>query len=230
MGTFLFSDDDIFKKIKFLSGGEKSRVALARVIMKKANFIILDEPTNHLDFQSKEILQKALRQFDGTIILVSHDIAFLRPIVNKVLELRPHKHKLYYGGIDYYLEKIEAEDVGTDETVNSNKKEGSKRKDKKRIEAELRSKRYELTKNLKLEVESLEVSIEKMEKRKDRVESELVDENIFDKPDLLREKTAEYETLKSELSEAYKSWEEKSAALEEIEKEFNNKLSRELLG
>ncbi len=105
LGAFLFSGDDVFKKIGVLSGGEKSRVALAKILLTKSNFIILDEPTNHLDISSKDVLLKALKNFPGSLILVSHDIDFLKPLVNKVVEVKKGKIKEYPGGIEYYLQK-----------------------------------------------------------------------------------------------------------------------------
>jgi len=105
LGTFLFTGDDVFKKIKVLSGGEKSRIALARLLLTKSNIIILDEPTNHLDFTSKDILQRALINFPGTLLIVSHDIDFIKPIANKIIEMNNGSLTVFYGGIDYYFFK-----------------------------------------------------------------------------------------------------------------------------
>ncbi|MCB0753522.1 MAG: ABC-F family ATP-binding cassette domain-containing protein, partial [Ignavibacteriae bacterium] len=157
LGAFLFNGDEVFKKIKVLSGGEKSRVGLAKVLLTKANTIILDEPTNHLDFESKKILQNALIQFNGTLVIVSHDVDFLTPIVSKVIEVRNHKLKIYYGGIEYYLLKKEednSEEVNS-KTIN-NEANKLNRKDQKRIEAEKRQKQHLLTKDLKTKVKNCE--------------------------------------------------------------------------
>ncbi len=158
LGAFLFSGDDVFKKIGVLSGGEKSRVALAKILLTKSNFIILDEPTNHLDISSKEVLLKALINFTGSLILVSHDIDFLKPLVNKVVEVKKGKIKEYPGGIEYYLQK--REELIEHGRENSKKektdKENFSRKDQKRIEAELRQKKYNATKEIADKIKDLE--------------------------------------------------------------------------
>ena len=105
LGAFLFTGDDVFKKVGVLSGGEKSRLALAKILLSPSNFIILDEPTNHLDYSSKKVLQQALVNFSGSLILVSHDVEFLKPIANRVVDIRAGKLKIYEGDIEYYFYK-----------------------------------------------------------------------------------------------------------------------------
>jgi len=105
LGAFLFKEEDTDKKVKVLSGGEKSRLALAKLLLKPTNFLILDEPTNHLDFSAKEVLKKALLSYKGTLVIVSHDREFLRGLTNKTFEFRDNKIKEYIGGIDEFLEK-----------------------------------------------------------------------------------------------------------------------------
>ena len=109
LGAMLFSGDDHFKSVSVLSGGERNRVALAKMLMKPANFIILDEPTNHLDIKSKEVLQDAIREFDGTILLVSHDRDFLDPVVNKVLEVSKTGLRMLSCNVSEYIKRMEAE-------------------------------------------------------------------------------------------------------------------------
>ena len=106
--AFLFQGDDVDKKIKLLSGGEKSRVILAMLLARPLNFLILDEPTNHLDIQSREVLLAALQQFNGTLIMVSHDRHFLRSLVNRVFEIDHGQMRIFEGDYDYYLEQIAA--------------------------------------------------------------------------------------------------------------------------
>ena len=109
--AFLFQGDDVDKKVKILSGGEKSRVVLAMLLARPLNFLILDEPTNHLDIQSREVLLDALQQFTGTLIMVSHDRYFLRSLVNRVFEIDHGQMRIYEGDYDYYLEQVAPVDV-----------------------------------------------------------------------------------------------------------------------
>lgn len=109
LGALLFKKEDQGKSVSVLSGGERNRVALAKMLMKPANFIILDEPTNHLDIRSKEVLQDAIREFDGTVVLVSHDRDFLDPVINKVLEVRPDGSRMLTCNVSQYIERIEEE-------------------------------------------------------------------------------------------------------------------------
>lgn len=227
LGSFLFSGDDIFKKIKVLSGGEKSRIALARLLLTKSNFIVLDEPTNHLDYSSKEILQKALINFTGTLLIVSHDIDFLKPIINKVYEIRNHKLKVYYGGIEYYLEKRLEQTKAESEKPFPNKNDKKiNRKEQKRMEAELRQKKHNQTKDIKKELELCENEIHRLEKLKLDLENELIKPKVFSNPILAKEKKLEYEKTISLLDTEYVRWTNLSNQLDEIEKIFstNNQL------
>ena len=219
LGSFLFSGEDVFKKIGVLSGGEKSRVALSRLLLTKSNFIILDEPTNHLDFSSKQILQKALIDFQGTLLIVSHDIDFIQPIVNKVIEIRNQVLKLFPGGIDYYLRKREEEYFVNNQTISLNDEKIS-RKDQKRAEAELRQKKFFLTKNLRTDLENSEAEIHDLEKRKTVIEQELSQPEVYSNPEISKEKNLEYSKVKSLLDIEFRRWSELSLKLDEIEKSF----------
>jgi len=122
LGAFLFRGDDVFKSLSVLSGGEKSRLAMLRMLLKPMNLLILDEPTNHLDLQSKDILLDCLKAFEGTIIFVSHDRGFMESLSTKTLELSigkmageaepKRRHRLFYGNYAYYLDRIAREDAG----------------------------------------------------------------------------------------------------------------------
>ena len=219
LGSFLFSGDDVFKKIKVLSGGEKSRVALANLLLTKCNLVILDEPTNHLDFSSKEILQRALIDFSGTLIIVSHDIDFLKSITTKVLEIRNRQVKLFVGGIEYYLQKRkEIADSERVEKLNIGQK--TNRKGQKRAEAESRQQKFSLTKDFKAKLSQCEKKINKLEIEKKRLEEELTDRNIFNNPQLVKEKNLEYQNICLQLEHEYNLWTKLSHQIEKIENNF----------
>jgi len=111
LGALLFTGNDVFKKTSVLSGGERNRVALAKLLMKPCNFLIMDEPTNHLDIRSKEVLQEALNIFDGTALIVSHDRSFLDSVVTKVLEVSPNKTRMLTCNVSEYMERLKTEEV-----------------------------------------------------------------------------------------------------------------------
>ena len=222
LGAFLFNGDDVFKKIKVLSGGEKSRVALAKVLLNKANTIILDEPTNHLDFESKRILQDALKSFNGTLIIVSHDIDFLKPIITKVIEVRNKSIKEYYGDIEYYLIKKE-EERNDQSSINQKEKSVSDkltRKEQKRIEAERRQKEFKATNKIKKQIEELENLISELEETKQTLENDFTREEVYSNPVKAKQNKLDYEETKTKLDNAYHKWTELSEELEKITKEL----------
>ncbi len=223
LGSFLFSGDDVFKKVGILSGGEKSRIALCKILLTKANFIILDEPTNHLDYTSKLILQKALVDFNGSLILVSHDVDFLRPIASKIIDIRKGKLKTYLGDIDYFLSKRDLSSLERDTTVVEKKEkvETINRKDQKRLEAELRQQRHNATKNLVKEISSWEIKVSSYENLIKDLERKLADPSIYSDGEAAKDITNRFNKTKSELELANKKWEELTEKLLEIESQFN---------
>jgi len=223
LGSFLFSGDDVFKKIKVLSGGEKSRVALSKILLTKANLIILDEPTNHLDYNSKLVLQNALINYSGSLILVSHDVDFLTPIVNKVVEIRKGSFKTFLGGIeDYIIKKKETEEQEIEAKREKTQSSGTaiNRKEQKRLEAELRQRRHSLTKNLKKDLSDTELAISTKEKELKQLEIELTLEEVYSNPTLSKEKNFEYAKAKQDLRQLYAKWEKTAMDIEEIESEI----------
>lgn len=226
LGCFLFQGDDVFKKVSVLSGGEKSRLALARMLLKSANFMIFDEPTNHLDMESKNILQQALDQYEGTFMIVSHDRDFLDPIVNKVLEVQPSYIRTYLGNVSYYLQKKKEEeeslkvDPSQENATPDNENRDLSRKEERRIEAEKRQARYQKVKPINKKLEKAESKIEKLEQRKKEIEDAMADSGFYDDAERVKETTMEYEKLKAELVEVYSVWEELAMRISEIEEEF----------
>jgi ATP-binding cassette subfamily F protein 3 len=220
LGAFLFRGDDVYKSVSVLSGGEKSRLALLCMLLKPMNLLILDEPTNHLDLHSKDILLDSLQQFEGTIIFVSHDRAFMEALSTKTLELSPGaganspaRARLFYGNYGYYLEKINSDTINSD-TNNSvniiinnniNKNSAEQRQYNKQRQAEMR----------RLERQEAELlnAIETLEKEKARLETELSNPEVYSNGEkaravklkldectaAIRDKTAEWEALTAEL-------------------------------
>lgn len=221
LGSFLFIGDDVFKKVRVLSGGEKSRVALCKILLTKSNFIILDEPTNHLDYSSKQILQNALLNFNGSLILVSHDVDFLRPVVNRVVDIRKGIIKNYPGDIDYYLNKREEQkSIESDFNKKSVKDDSTTRKEQKRIEAELRQQKYAATKELVKQISDLEKKIIELEKKQKRLELNLTDPEIYSNPETIKETTKNFNEAKKDLETVLYKWEMLQEELVKIESRF----------
>ncbi|MEX0608419.1 MAG: ABC-F family ATP-binding cassette domain-containing protein [Balneolaceae bacterium] len=224
LGCFLFQGDDVFKKVRVLSGGEKSRLALAKMLLSPANFLIFDEPTNHLDMSSKNILQQAIQQYEGTCAIVSHDRAFLDPIVNKVLEVQPGYIKTYLGNVSYYLQ-VKKEEEAAAASVPSPKKEEKtddklSRKEIRRQEAEYRNHFNKHVKPIKNKISALEKDIEKMELRKGEIEELMAEPDFYEDAENVKKFSLEYDGLKAELTDRYSKWEEYSNRIEVIEKEI----------
>lgn len=219
-GSFLFTGDDVFKKVGILSGGEKSRVALALLLLKKANLLIMDEPTNHLDYNSKLVLQKALVNFSGSLVIVSHDVDFLQPIVNKVIEIRRGSFRVFPGTIEYYLLKRGEEMMERNEIAATSRKQeadaSSNRKDQKRLEAELRNKRYKATKEINDRIANLESEIEKLEEQIAGLETAMGQPDFFDDAIEAKKKTDSYQNLKETLEKKMDLWGEFQIELEGI--------------
>ncbi|MEP1307017.1 MAG: ATP-binding cassette domain-containing protein, partial [Balneola sp.] len=224
LGSFLFRGDDVFKKVKVLSGGEKSRLALAKMLLSPANFLIFDEPTNHLDMSSKNILQQAIQQYEGTCVIVSHDRAFLDPIVDKVLEVQKNKIRTYLGNVSYFLDKKkeEAEAEKNQSTQQESKASVSEdgtlsRKEQRRIEAERRNKLSKELNPVKKKIEQVEKDIEKTEIRKNEIEALMAEVDFYEDAEKVKKTSLEYEQLKMDLTAHYSKWEEYANRIEAIE-------------
>lgn len=218
LGCFLFEGDDVFKKVRVLSGGEKSRLALAKMLLQPANFLIMDEPTNHLDMRSKKVLQKALINFEGTYLIVSHDRHFLDPIVNKVIEVRNKSIKIYLGNISDYIATKEKEtqiNQSVEIKAKSNNAEISE-KERKRLEAEERQRLYKITKPLKEMLTSVETEIKKKEKLKIEYEMLMANPEFYSDTMKVKSTNSEYKKITNELDKLYKDWAEITERLEKL--------------
>ena len=206
LAAFLFTGDDVFKPISTLSGGERGRVSLAKLMLSQANFLILDEPTNHLDITSKEILEEALNNYEGTVLYVSHDRYFINKTATRILDLTNHKLVNYIGNYDYYLEKKEEltdiyapevrEEVYT-ETVSATKMDWKQQKEE---QARLRKRENDLKKT--------EKAIEELEQRDSEIDEEManpeVATNVAECVRLSKEKAE----IAEKLEKLYEKWEE----------------------
>ncbi len=212
LGSFLFRGDEVEKYVKVLSGGERNRLALAKMLLQPFNVLVMDEPTNHLDIKSKNVLKQALQNFEGTLILVSHDRDFLQGLTNKVYEFKDKKIKEYLGDIDFYLEERSAENFRTiekkeEKAGNSNrnvldKNKGASFKDQKEI------------KSLKNKLSSTESKIATLEKAIAEIDHELLmnyDQTIAE-PHFFEN----YQKKKSDLENLMKNWETITLKLEEL--------------
>ena len=224
LGSFLFHGDDVFKKVGVLSGGEKSRLALAKMLLAPANFLIMDEPTNHLDMQSKKVLQEALKEFDGTYLIVSHDRAFLDSIVNIVLEISKTGVRTFLGNVTDYLNKKSAEKskqnsearalsaenrarltaFGSGEPRKTGRSTDSKKRTNTRHSQEGGKKNPGRQKK---RLATLEQEIAKLEKRKLEIERLMVDGKYFADSVHARETAAEYQDLQIRLENLMIEWE-----------------------
>lgn len=164
LGNFLFSGDDVLRPVSELSGGEKARLALAKLMMEKANFLLLDEPTNHLDLDSKEVLESALMDYPGTILFVSHDRYFINKIATQVFEMQTNQTKLYLGNYDYYLEKKQEEK----ELIELKEKE-----QQKKVTVPTNKTQFELDKEAKKEQRRRKRRMEEIEKEIEQLEQQL---------------------------------------------------------
>lgn len=210
LGAFLFRGDEVEKKVKVLSGGERNRLALCKMLLEPFNVLVMDEPTNHLDIKSKNVLKEALKNFEGTLIIVSHDRDFLQNLTSRVYEFRNHKITEYLGDIDYYLEQRKLQDMRAVEKSEKSKpsktkNEGAQKKsfaDQKEI------------KKLKNRLSKTEAKITKLERELKTKDKELAEnyEKTATKPDFLNN----YNASKKKLEKLMQEWEELQLELEEM--------------
>ena len=210
LAAFLFTGDDVFKRIKDLSGGERGRVSLAKLMLSEANFLILDEPTNHLDIVSKEVLEDALNHYTGTVLFVSHDRYFINTVATRILDLENQGLTNYIGNYDYYLEKKEtmvnftaapSKMVSAEETTADTDSKLDWKQQKEQ-QAQLRKKQNELKK--------VESRIEELENRDKEIDAELEKKEVFTNVAEVTKLSKEKDAIQTKLEELYEKWEELS--------------------
>jgi ATP-binding cassette subfamily F protein 3 len=203
LGNFLFSGDDVKKTVGSLSGGEKARVALSKLMLRKANVLVLDEPTNHLDLWSREVLEAALEEYEGTLIFVSHDRYFLNRLADRIVEIHPDGARHFLGNYDDMLEKKEEMAAWASDRATASQKETPP--PAQDYEAEKQAKREERARQRKKE--QAEADIARLEEEIAALEMEMAAEEVYTNYVLLREKQAEVDKRKAALDEAYALWE-----------------------
>ena len=203
---FLFVQDDVKKIINDLSGGEKARLQLALLMLERNNVLILDEPTNHLDIDSKEMLEQALQDFEGTLIFVSHDRYFINQLANKVFDMQPDGGTVYAGNYQYYLDKTEekaaiaakneaqqAAQISTEENTNSYENQKAQRRELRQLERQ---------------IENCEAEIEKFEQQIETIDHQLTQPEVFNDPEKAAQLAEEKDTIEHQLEQVMETWEE----------------------
>lgn len=216
LGSFMFSGDDVEKKVRVLSGGERGRLALCKMMLEPANVLILDEPTNHLDMRAKDVLKKALAQYDGTLILVSHDRDFLTGLVNKTYEFREGKLKPYLGGIEFFLEQRKVEDMREIERRSVENKAQKKEKQDSRVDQKAQREREKEKSKIQRELQKIEEQIEQLEEQIATWDKQLLIPEEYEKLSSDPEFFSTYELKKKELQTNMESWEEVHLKLEDF--------------
>jgi ATP-binding cassette subfamily F protein 3 len=230
LGAFLFSGDEVQKKVSVLSGGEKSRLVLAKMLMRPANFLLLDEPTNHLDMAAREVLERALQEFKGTLCFITHDRHLINAVANKVIEVKAGSLTIYPGNYEDYQYKkelaIDQARPSSDENFEGKELTSRRTREQKRLEAEARNRFYRETQGLRQKIQEVEFSLEQATKEMENMARRLSDPEIYRKgeniPQLLKSHaetkkrvetfTAEWEVLAQKLEELERSQEAQMAA------------------
>lgn len=213
LGCFLFSDDDVFKKIKVLSGGEKSRVALAKTLISEANFLLLDEPTNHLDFISENILIQALQQYKGSFVVVSHNRHFISQVANKIWYIENKQIKEYLGTYEEY--EYWVKNIKVDQSVE-NKEAPPEKKQSAPSKTPQAKPGDDKLKSLEKELKKVEAIIEKLQEHRMALETEMSKPEIYQNGERIKEIQAEFELIKAELEKANKRWEDVAVELDAL--------------
>ncbi|HZX09699.1 MAG TPA: ATP-binding cassette domain-containing protein, partial [Acidobacteriota bacterium] len=223
LGLFQFRGDDVNKNISVLSGGEKARISLVKILLSDVNFLIMDEPTNHLDIMSLEALEEALKTYNGTLMVISHDRFFLDKLVNRVVEIKDKKINQFIGNYSYYLEKRTLGQESNKKSVlkkdNKMKAKKIKTKEQKREEAEKRQRISKERNRLEIAINDKEEKIERLEDRKKEIESLFCLKETHKNGKYVASLQKELGEIKKDLKELYNVWEEKKTSLEQLLKQ-----------
>ena len=223
LAAFLFTGDDVYKRIQDLSGGEQGRVSLAKLMLSDANFLILDEPTNHLDIQGKEVLEEAIRNYEGTVLYVSHDRYFINKTATRIIELFSNRFDNYIGNYDYYIEKKEdvraygdslQKDKMPVEAIDPEEAQRLEEKESKRLDWENQKELSAKRRKWQNALQKAEEKIAKLEERKEELTASM--EEVGSDVGRLMEIHREQEVIDKELEEQYAIWEESSLELENL--------------
>jgi ATP-binding cassette subfamily F protein 3 len=238
LGAFLFSGDDVFKKVKVLSGGEKSRLALAKILLSPPNLLLMDEPTNHLDIESCRVLESGLKRFEGALVLITHDRRLMNEICTGILEVSGGSAEYYPGNYDEYRDKKQlmeqAVGIGNAETpkaadppakskVSVPQETSADRKEKKRRQARARAELSKLRAPLKKEITRIEREIERAAARRDEIQALMADPKIYRDRGRIRPLLEEEPALTQEINKLEAVWEELNTRMEELAMEDNGR-------
>lgn len=232
LGAFLFSGEDVLKKVKILSGGEKSRLALTKILLNPPNLLLMDEPTNHLDIPACEVLERALKHYEGTLVLISHDRRLMDKVCNIIIEIQPGRIERYVGNYSDYWAKKNASasqeqepstSVNLSRSIQSRSSFHDKvsKKDRKRKEAQARSMLYKKQQPLKQEISKVEALIAEKESRKREIDSQLADPSIYEQKERLLSLLSESPAIESAIRELEARWEQLHSQLDSLEQSLN---------
>ncbi len=226
LGAFLFSGDEIFKKINVLSGGEKARVALAKLLGRPANLLVMDEPTNHLDILARQILEDALADYEGTLLFISHDRAFINAIANKTVEVNNGRLIVFAGNYDEYLEqKARAQPAANaaaanDSAMRAAPSPGASRKEDRRSRAERNQEKSQKLRPLKQKLRTLEQEIAALEKEKEELLAAVCDPAVIADREIYPQKLRRQREVETRLEKTVEAWAEMSQRLADVETEY----------
>ncbi|UCH43193.1 MAG: ABC-F family ATP-binding cassette domain-containing protein, partial [Dehalococcoidales bacterium] len=224
LGAFLFSGDDVRKKIGVLSGGEKARVALAKMLTQPANLLLMDEPTNHLDIPSREVLTDALEAYRGTVCFITHDRTLIQQIANKIIEIKDGELQIYYGNYESYLYQKEASLRPKQEATpvsGSGSKQAGQQRQQKLVEAELRNRYYRESAHIRRRIAEIEAELPRLEIRLKETESLMANQEHYRDSSRVVENIEQHRKLKEDIRLLTGEWERLSGEAEQMKREFD---------